>query len=111
MPFSIDTPPEPKQTEHDVFSLEGLHAWLKSRNPDETYNVINPSACLFGVYASAYGGCHVGSGRYEAAGIHHMMTDLDRRIAGFEEGNYTGPAFTMGAALKRCEDAMKQGAK
>lgn len=46
----------PAETKPDVFSLEGLIAWLETKPADETYQVADSESCLMGQYTVAMGG-------------------------------------------------------
>lgn len=84
-----------KKTATDPLSLEGLIAWLETKNPDESYNFHDcKGACLWDQYM---GRC-TGSEEYEKIWKHF-------RTFGFSAA--TSPR-TFGAALARARAALAE---
>jgi len=53
MPFDVGDFKLPVETKPDVFSLEGLVAWLENQNPETEYRYSDSCGCLMGAYLKA----------------------------------------------------------
>ena len=87
------------ETKPDVFSLEGLIAWLKTQDPATTYLYSNPRLCLMGMYTADRGG------RYDASLAEYIVgacrLDAEPSGLGVFYRVVTGEPRTYGAALER----------
>lgn len=72
----------------DVYSVQGLTAWLKEQNPKKRYNWhnINENGCLLSKYLHAMGEDEIN---------YTKMQNVSCKIASTKPWNF-------GAALKRC---------
>lgn len=110
MPFD----PTPIETKPDVFSLEGLIAWLEKQPATLTYDYTSPRKCLLSRYLIDAGFddpviFRLGDmGRRIPEDMHHAAHGGHRHLGGFNFSPDRGPwhsdldfAWTYGAALSR----------
>ncbi len=87
----------PNWNKPPIVSLEGLIAWLRSKDPNESYRFSDCDNCLFAQYMRAYGlYANDGGSSLEIWG------ELHRRFTLSATGRHAAnPAQTFGAALER----------
>jgi hypothetical protein len=97
MPLDGDVKQFETETKPDVFSLEGLRDWLKTQDKSTEYEYFNcEGRCLIGQYCAARG----------VDWRDAFLTDripLELRLVSVAFGRRA----TFGAALSRCEAAIK----
>ena len=96
MPF--DGNPE-QFAKPDVFSLDGLIAWLRTQPGGMAYCASSPSQCLWGNYTRALGGEKLDHTTYRIGRVAHKLTYDDKMVAGFHL--HSAPEHTYAAALSR----------
>jgi hypothetical protein len=94
--------PKPDIAKPDPCTIDGLIAWLETKNPCESYRYESPQACLFGQYGVAMGW---GSPRFSESRPYYMACQKlngGRPPTGEPFGWVAaGNPHTFGAALKR----------
>lgn len=105
MPRDFDYIPEDTKpvTKPDVFSLEGLAAWLETQDPRKSYSYCDTGACLLHQYFSAAGVPVDLVGGYTWDDTHGREHDLSVNF------RYVSREYPhdMAAALSRCRTAME----
>lgn len=96
----------PSVEKPDVFSLEGLIAWLRRMPANRAYDFWNPHECLFSQYLQHHG-WHFGGGRKDGLDI----ADAYIKLSTYWNGIARGEPWTFGAALKRTEDEIAKSAR
>lgn len=84
-----------QETKADPFTLENLVAWLETQDPTTEYEVLEPSICLMGQFASS-------QGSHDPEFVSMRLTDdLVGPFCRIAFGRLCGGPYTFGAALER----------
>lgn len=90
----------------DVFSLQSLAAWLRTKDPEEEYDYMNcDGGCLIGQYLIAV----TGKSWREQGIWYGQIVENHPAYEWVASGeSYRSEGHTFGAALARCEAALQQ---
>lgn len=104
---AADFTPAPVEEKHDVFSLEGLIAWLETQPPETEYDFRDILDCLLCRYGRA-----AGLNVHSAGGsdiVRYRQDGSTERSAGFAKDVASDLPWTYGAALTRARALLAEG--
>jgi hypothetical protein len=97
------------ETKPDVFSLEGLIAWLETQNPETKYEYTSPTDCVLCRYFRAHGYVNAIVTRDHLVGERHFPMAMKIAAHGCERWpDRLQFTWNYGAALERAR-ALKGG--